>query len=156
MNLKHLEIHNFRCFTNFELAVGGESLTIVAPNAGGKSTLLTAVTWALSGARGISRDDLADPAQQLVIIATVGGLRSADHGVFVEGALRFEGSPTVRIGVRGTWDEDAEQLDVDWGFPDAGWPAEMCVPHCLSSSCQPTGIRDASRSSQAAAASSPP
>lgn len=121
MHLKHLEIHNFRCFTSFELAVEGDSLTIVAPNAGGKSTLITAIGWAVGGARGVSRDDLADPAQQLVVIATVGGLRPADHGTFVEGALRFTGSPTVRIGLRATWDEDAEQLDVDWGFPDAGW-----------------------------------
>jgi putative ATP-dependent endonuclease of OLD family len=121
MHLRHLEIHNLRCFTNFELDVGGESLTIVAPNGDGKSTLLTAVAWALGGTRAVSRDDLADPTEQLVIIATVGGLRQEDHGVFVEGALRFTGSPSVRIGIRGTWDQDADQLDVDWGFPDAGW-----------------------------------
>jgi len=121
MHLKHLEIHNLRCFTNFELALEGDSLTIVGPNASGKSTLLTAIAWAVGGARGISHEDFYDPEQQLVVIATVGGLRQADHGTFIEGALRFTGSPTVRIGVRATWDADAEQLDVDWGFPDAGW-----------------------------------
>jgi predicted ATPase len=121
MLLTHLEIHNLRCFGNFELDVDGESLTIVAPNGGGKSTLLMAVAWALGGTRALSRDDLADPTQQVVIIATVGGLRQEDHGVFVEGALRFMGAPSVRIGIRATWDQEAEQLDVDWGFPDAGW-----------------------------------
>jgi ABC-type lipoprotein export system ATPase subunit len=121
MHLRHIEIHNFRCFVDFDLSIDGDSLAVVAPNAGGKSTLMTAIAWALRGARGISVNDLNDPEQQLVIIATVGGLRAEDHGVFVEGALRFVGSPTIRIGVRATWDVDAEQLDVDWGFPDAGW-----------------------------------
>lgn len=121
MRLQHIEIQNFRCFTHFELAIDGDSLTIVAPNAGGKSTLMTAIAWSLGGARGVTRSDLADPDEQLLIIATVGDLRQEDHGNFVEGALRFAGPPTVRIGVRATWDDDAEQLDVDWGFPDAGW-----------------------------------
>jgi energy-coupling factor transporter ATP-binding protein EcfA2 len=121
MNLQHLEIHNFRCFADLDLPVGGSSLAIVAPNAGGKSSLIAAVAWALGGPRGVALQDLADPEDQMYIIATVGGIRREDHGKFVEGALRFTGAPTVRIGVRAIWDEHSGQLDVDWGFPDAGW-----------------------------------
>jgi hypothetical protein len=36
-------------------------------------------------------------------------------------ALRFDGDPKLRIGVRAVWDEDAEELDVTWGFPDVAW-----------------------------------
>ncbi len=71
MRLQHLEISNFRRFEQFELDLGGESLTLVAANAGGKSSVLTATGWALAGARGLARADLLDPAEQLLIIATV-------------------------------------------------------------------------------------
>jgi hypothetical protein len=45
MRLQHLEISNFRCFEQFELELSGESLTLVAANAGGKSSVLTATGW---------------------------------------------------------------------------------------------------------------
>lgn len=120
MRLLHLEIQNFRCFEHFELELGGDSLTFVAANAGGKSSILTAAGWALAGARGMTRADLFDPAEQLLIIATVGEIEAEHQGTFAQ-ALRFQGNPTLRIGIRGVWDEDGEELDVTWGFPDASW-----------------------------------
>jgi hypothetical protein len=120
MRLQHLEICNFRCFEQFELELGGESVTLVAANAGGKSSVLTATGWALAGARGLSRADLLDPAEQLLIIATVSAIAPEHHGTFHQ-ALRFQGEPTLRIGIRAVWDEETEELDVTWGFPDATW-----------------------------------
>jgi AAA domain, putative AbiEii toxin, Type IV TA system len=120
MRLQHLEISNFRCFEHFELALDGESLNLVAANAGGKSSVLRATEWALSGARGLIRADLRDPAQQLLIIATISEIAPEHHGTFHE-ALRFQGDPTLRIGIRAVWDEESEDLDVRWGFPDVGW-----------------------------------
>jgi hypothetical protein len=66
------------------------------------------------------RGDLRDPAEQLLIIATVGEIASEHHGTFNE-ALRFQGDPTLRIGIRAVWDEESEDLDIRWGFPDVGW-----------------------------------
>jgi hypothetical protein len=120
MRLQHLEIGNFRCFEHFELALDGESLSLIAANAGGKSSVLRAIEWALSGARGLIRADLRDPAEQLLIIATVSEIASEHHGTFSD-ALRFQGDPTLRIGIRAVWDEESEDLDIRWGFPDIGW-----------------------------------
>ena len=120
MRLQRLEINNFRCFEHFELALDGESLSLVAANAGGKSSVLRAIEWALSGPRGLIHADLRDPAEQLLIIATVSEIAPEHHGTFNE-ALRFHGDPTLRIGIRAVWDEETEDLDIRWGFPDVGW-----------------------------------
>lgn len=121
MRLEHVHIENFRCFEQFDLAVAGESLAVVAENAGGKSSLLTAIEWGVGGPGRVSPDDLRDPSQQLIVEATVSRIEPQYHGEFAN-AIRFDGGVgSAKIGVRAIWDEDAEHLDITWGFPEAGW-----------------------------------
>jgi hypothetical protein len=121
MRLQRVRITNYRCFDNFDLPVDGESLTLVAANAGGKSSLLTALAAALTGARVIERGDLRDRAEPLEIIATLTDLDPDDQAAFAD-AVRFgAGAPSLEIGARAIWDDDAQLLDVTWGYPTLGW-----------------------------------
>jgi predicted ATP-dependent endonuclease of OLD family len=47
VKIERLVIRNFRGFDNFALDVGGRSLFLIGENAGGKSSLLTAIVRAL-------------------------------------------------------------------------------------------------------------
>lgn len=121
MRLQRIQIKNFRCFDDFDLTVGGDSVTVVAPNAGGKTTLLVAIGSALSGARGFGRRDFRDLDEPLEIVATLKEFDPDDQGAFAD-AIRFSGpEPTLEIGIRAIWDDDAEQVDITWGFPQRAW-----------------------------------
>jgi predicted ATP-dependent endonuclease of OLD family len=50
MRIRRIEIRNFRSFRQFELDLDGESIFVIGENAGGKTSLLTAV------ARAFGRD----------------------------------------------------------------------------------------------------
>ena len=121
MLLERVQIKNFRSFENFDLAVGGDSVILVAPNGGGKTALLMSIGSALSGARGFSQRDFRDIGSPLEIIATLRELDPSDQAVFAD-AVRFGGgAASLDIGIRAIWDDDAEQLDVTWGYPRRGW-----------------------------------
>ncbi len=120
MRVLRIEIRNYRCFLNFELDLGGESLLLVASNAGGKTSLLRAVRMALQG-RGMPLvGDLPSREAPLEVILTVADIPASAHGVFAN-ALSFTQPPQLRIGVRATWNEAEQELDVEHGFPDDGW-----------------------------------
>lgn len=121
MRIHRVQIKNFRSYVHFDLQVDGASLTIVAPNAGGKTTLLTAIGAVLSGRRSFGRRDFRDPTIPLELIVTLSGLDSDDQSAFVD-AVQFGGPvPTMELGIRAIWDDDAEQVDVTWGFPQRDW-----------------------------------
>ena len=121
MRLDRIQIHNYRPFVDFDLTLGGDSVTVVAANAGGKTALLVAMSSALSGARGLGRRDFHDLATPIEIVATLKELEPDDQSAFVD-AVRFGGAePTVDLGIRALWDEESQQIDVTWGFPDRAW-----------------------------------
>ena len=121
MRLQRIQIKNFRSFRDFDLVVGGDSLTIVAPNAGGKTTLLVAIAATLSGQRGFGRRDFRDPAVPFEIVATLRELDPVDQSTFADAADFAGAGPTLEVGIRAIWDDDAEQADVTWGFPQRDW-----------------------------------
>lgn len=47
MKIHRVDILNFRSFSSFELELAGRSVLIIGENAGGKTSLLTAITRAL-------------------------------------------------------------------------------------------------------------
>lgn len=121
MKITRVSIKNFRCFEDFQLADVGDALTIVAANAGGKTTLLDGVGYCLTGARGLSRRDLRDSAQQLTLEVTLSDITPADQGDFGDAVDFGNGPASVDLGIRAIWDQHAEQLDVTWGFPRRDW-----------------------------------
>jgi len=120
MKLESLSISNFRCFDSFSLDLGGESLFIVSANAVGKSSLLAATAKALGADRSITVNDFRDRLNPIEIIATLGGFKPADQGVFPS-ELDFNGPPTLQVGVRAEWDPIEDEARVSLGFPNRQW-----------------------------------
>lgn len=120
MQLRRIELRNFRCFETFTLDLAGESLLVIGPNAGGKTSLLAGVRRALHGG-AVARHEFRDLATTLELIVTVSGIPPAAHGAFAE-AMDFSTTPpTMRIGTRATWDPAELEVDSVYGFPDNGW-----------------------------------
>ena len=120
MRLETVELRNFRCFESFTLQLQGESLFVVAPNAGGKTSLLRGIRGALHGLVVTHRDfrDLAVPVE---LIATLSGIPADAQGAFAD-AIDFSTSPpTLRIGTRGIWDADEREVESVHGYPDHTW-----------------------------------
>lgn len=120
MKLKHIRIHNFRCFADFQLELAGASRLVIAPNAGGKTSLLSAMRIALRGSNRLRRTDFRDETQPIEIVATLSEIPPEAHGTFAN-AITFGQPPTLEIGVRATWDQDEAEVVTEFGFPGAGW-----------------------------------
>ena len=120
MRLEKIELRNFRCFEHFELELAGDSLLVLGANASGKSSLLSAVEMALQG--GLVRQpdfrDLLIPAE---LIATLSGIPPAAQGSFADATDFATTPPTLRIGLRGTWDPDELEIESVHGYPDRAW-----------------------------------
>lgn len=117
-----MEIRNFRCFQDFTLEVSGTSLLVIGPNAGGKTALVTAIRRALNGGR-VELRDLRDRTVTTELIATVAGIPAAAQADFADAVDITTNPPTVRVGLRATWDVEEERLEIVYGFPDAAWRA---------------------------------
>jgi ABC-type Mn2+/Zn2+ transport system ATPase subunit len=122
MKLVRMELRNFACFDNFDLLVDGRSLIVIGPNGGGKTSLLGAMRRALKGG-SIDRREFRDPAREVEVIATVTGIPPALQGVFADVMDFSNAPPTLRIGVRATWDPSELRVESVHGYPDAGWRA---------------------------------
>lgn len=121
LRLKEIEINNFRCFDGFTLTLDGESAFLVAPNGGGKSTLLEAVARGCGISRTVHREDFADLEQPLEVILTMEGIPAEATGAFADHTTFGSGLPTLKVGLRATWDEEEQELEVTHGFPERGW-----------------------------------
>jgi predicted ATPase len=127
MKLERIHLRNYRCFEDFTLEVSGESLLVIGPNAGGKTSLMTAIRSALNGGT-IDVRDLRDRGTPAELIATVSGLPAVAQADFADAVDLTTRPPTVRLGLRASWDAEEEQLEVVHGFPDAGWRACAAQP----------------------------
>ncbi len=113
-------MRNFRCFENFSLSLGGESLLVIGPNAGGKTSLILGIRRALQGG-SVDLREFRDHTVPVELIATVSGILAAAQGVFAD-VLDFSVSPpALRIGLRATWDPTELRVESVHGFPDGGW-----------------------------------
>jgi len=120
MRLQRVEVNNFRCFSTFDLDVGGESLLVIGSNSGGKTSLHTAIRRALRGG-SVELSEFRDQTAAAELIATVDAIPPAAQGPFAD-ALRFTTNPpSLRVGLRATWDATERRVDSVHGFPDDGW-----------------------------------
>lgn len=65
MKLDYVRIRNFRGFAEAELDLRGATRYLIAQNAGGKTSLLTAIARALGRDLSFSITDFADPEQEI-------------------------------------------------------------------------------------------
>lgn len=113
MEIKRIQIRNFRSFQNFDLDVEGRSLFIIGENGGGKTTLLTAVARAFGRDLVFRAQDFADLQQPIEIEIELTKLDGAQAAAFGNCADFTTLPPTLRIAVRAIWDDAAEDADVE-------------------------------------------
>jgi predicted ATPase len=121
MVLRRVEIKNFRCFTEFELDLDEAGCYFVAANGGGKSSLLEAIAMGCGVARRFEKTDFAELEAPLEILLTVSNLPAEAAGILADETQFGGGAPTLTVGVRVTWDEIEQELEVTHGFPNAAW-----------------------------------
>lgn len=121
LKLTHIEIENFRCFESFSLDLGGDTALVIAPNGGGKTSLLEAIAKGSGLSRTASREDFFDLRTPIEIVLTIAGIPTEAAGIFADQTQFGGGPPTIKIGMRATWDGEEQELEVVHGFPDSGW-----------------------------------
>lgn len=122
VRIQQIKIRNFRCFRALLLDLAAGPASFVAPNGGGKSTLLEAVARACGAvAPRLTSQDFRDSTQPIEIVAVVSNLPTDTAALYAD-ELRFEtGGPVMSVGVRASWDDEQEELEIVHGFPDHGW-----------------------------------
>jgi hypothetical protein len=119
--LENVTIKNFRSYSaQATIPVAGESLFVIAENAGGKTALLTGIARALGRDVGFDLPDFADVEEPLEIAVTLSSLGAQASAEFAD-AIDFGAQPTLAVGVRAVWNEDTERADVILGFPGRDW-----------------------------------
>ena len=121
MLLENVAIANFRNYrTLASVPLAGESVFVVGENAGGKTSLLTAIARALGRDVRFHRADFADleqPIEIILMLSSLGADASAEFADYIE----FGAEPTLTVGVRAVWNEGSERADIDIGFPERDW-----------------------------------
>src|SRR5665213_1559419 len=117
MKIERVRIRNFRAFEDVELELRGASRFIIAPNAGGKTSLLTAIARALGRDLSFSAADFADRSQEILVQVTLSDLDSRQRSVLGNNVDFTPGRPaTVTMQVRSTWNEASETADTEHGY----------------------------------------
>src|SRR5215211_4903770 len=104
MKIERLVIRNFRGFDNFALDLGGRSHFLIGQNAGGKSSLLTAIVRALGRDLSFTRADFRDTGQPIEIEVALSDFTVPERGLYGD-YIRFGPPARLVVGVRvvGTW-----------------------------------------------------
>lgn len=117
VKVSRIEIRNFRSFRNFTLDLNGDSIFVIGENAGGKTTLLTAIARALGRDLNFHVEDFADRQQAIEVEVTLTNLDQAQSGVFGNYADFSTKPPSLRVATRAVWDLAAEEADVEHYYP---------------------------------------
>lgn len=117
MRIRRIEIRNFRSFRQFELDLNGESMFVIGENAGGKTSLLTAIARSFGRDLSFRAEDFADRQQAIEIETTLSQLDQAQAAVFGNYADFSSTPPTLRVATRAIWDPAAEEADVEHYYP---------------------------------------
>jgi energy-coupling factor transporter ATP-binding protein EcfA2 len=121
MRLQRLEIENFRGFDGFDLPVNGGSLFLIGENAGGKTSLLTAIARALGRDRGFTRADFRDLQAPIEITATLNDLSAPQRAILGNNVEFATGSPArLRVQARAIWDPAVEDAEAEHLYPKNG------------------------------------
>jgi predicted ATPase len=117
MRIQRVEISNFRSLINFDLQLEGRSALIIGENAGGKTSLLTAIARALGRDQSFSSADFADLQQPITANVTLTDLNDDQKGTFGNYADFGRGEATLQVGIRAVWNFMAEQAETEHGYP---------------------------------------
>ena len=116
MKIQSVSVRNFRSLEGFDLQVNGESVFVIGENAGGKTSLLTAVARALGRDRNFTRADFRDLDKPVDIEVTLTEFDKPQRGLYGN-YIEFGPVPELAIGVRAIWDADAEEAAVEHWYP---------------------------------------
>jgi predicted ATPase len=116
LKIERLVIRNFRGFDNFALDVGGRSLFLIGENAGGKSSLLTAIVRALGRDLNFTRADFRDTQQPIEIEVSLSDFTVPERGLYGD-YIRFGPPAMLVVGVRAIWNVAAEEADYEHHYP---------------------------------------
>ncbi len=116
MKIRTATIRNFRTFSDFTLDLDCRSVFVIGENAGGKTSLLTAIARALGRDPNFTSADFADINQPVVIEVTLSGFDQAQRGLFNQ-YIHFDNPQTLTVGVRAIWDAAAEEAEVEHYYP---------------------------------------
>ncbi len=117
MRIQRIELRNFRSFTSFDLEFGGRSVLVIGENAGGKTSLLTAIARALGRDLAFTSADFADLQQPIELRVTLSDLDAAQRSVFGNYVQFGPGAPTLQLQARAVWNPAAEEAEVEHGYP---------------------------------------
>jgi hypothetical protein len=121
MKIDRVKIKNFRGFRDVELELAGESRFLIAPNAGGKTSLLTAIARALGRDLAFTAADFADRTEEILIQVTVSDLDAGQRSALGNYVDFTPGRPpTVTLQVRSTWNDSSEAADTEHGYTRPG------------------------------------
>jgi predicted ATPase len=116
VKIERLVIRNFRGFDNFALEIGGRSLFLIGENAGGKSSLLTAIVRALGRDLNFTRADFRDTLQPIEIEVSLSDFSVDQRGLYGD-YIRFGPQPTLVVGVRVIWNDPAQEVETEHYYP---------------------------------------
>lgn len=116
MKIQHIKIRNFRGFRTFDLPLEGRSIFVIGENAGGKTSLLTAIARALGRDLTFTRADFSDIQAPIELEVTLSDFDQRQRGLF-GGYIQFGNPRTLEVGVRAIWNEAAEDADVEHHYP---------------------------------------
>jgi predicted ATPase len=116
VKIERLVIRNFRGFDNFALDVDGRSLFLIGENAGGKSSLLTAIVRGLGRDLSFTRADFRDTQQPIEIEVSLSDFTVDQRGLYGD-YIRFGPPAMLVVGVRAIWNDAAEEVETDHYYP---------------------------------------
>jgi predicted ATPase len=116
VKIERLVIRNFRGFDSFALDVNGRSLFLIGENAGGKSSLLTAIVRAIGRDLSFTRADFRDTRQPIELEVTLSDFSLPDRGLYGD-YIQFGPPATLVVGVRAVWNVAAEEAEYDHHYP---------------------------------------
>jgi predicted ATPase len=116
VKIRSLRIRNYRCFDQLDLSLESQSILIIGENAGGKTSLLTAIARALGRDLTFTGADFLDQTQPIEIAVTLEGFDVPQRALFGD-YIQFGVPPTLEVGVRAIWDSSAEEAEVEHWYP---------------------------------------
>jgi predicted ATP-dependent endonuclease of OLD family len=117
MRIHRVEILNFRSFVTFELELAGRSVLVIGENAGGKTSLLTAIARALGRDLSFSKADFADPTLAIQLRVTLTDLDTPHRAMFGNHVDFGAGGPSLVVETRAIWNAAAEEAEVEHRYP---------------------------------------
>jgi predicted ATPase len=117
MKISRIEIRNFRSFQQFTLELNGQSMFVIGENAGGKTSLLTAVARAFGRDLSFRAEDFAARDQAIEIEVALTDLNPDQAAAFGNFADFNSSPPTLRVAARAIWDPAAEEAEVEHYYP---------------------------------------